>query len=173
VSRRRRLCGLRVLGPIALECIGCGFDGRPPARVALTEALALATAARARLRLIAILEPTAFGHLTVAPPLDLRTVNASLRSTLQQKLDDAAAELRQVESEPVLLDGDPGERLSEHTQSLDLLVLGSRGNGPLRSLLLGGVSAHLIRTASCPVVVCPADPDADDSPKSKDTADRD
>jgi nucleotide-binding universal stress UspA family protein len=66
-----------------------------------------------------------------------------------------------------------GERLSEHTQSLDLLVLGSRGYGPLRSVLLGGVSGHLIRTASCPVVVCPADLHADDSPKSKDTTDRD
>ncbi|MBS4752711.1 universal stress protein [Nocardioides sp. zg-ZUI104] len=41
-----------------------------------------------------------------------------------------------------------------------LLVLGSRGRGSLRSLLLGSVSTSVSRLATCPVVVCrprPAD----------------
>ncbi|GHJ57488.1 universal stress protein [Nocardioides sp. OK12] len=41
-------------------------------------------------------------------------------------------------------------RLSKHAS---LLVLGSRGRGPLRSLLLGSVSAAVARHAHCPVVV--------------------
>ncbi len=38
---------------------------------------------------------------------------------------------------------------------VDLLVCGSRGYGPVRRVLLGGVSRRLIRTAACPVLVVP------------------
>jgi nucleotide-binding universal stress UspA family protein len=37
----------------------------------------------------------------------------------------------------------------------DLLVLGSRGYGPLRAVLLGGVSRRVAAEAHCPVVVLP------------------
>ena len=37
----------------------------------------------------------------------------------------------------------------------ELLILGSRGYGPLRSVLLGAVSSKLMRTAPCPVLVLP------------------
>jgi nucleotide-binding universal stress UspA family protein len=40
-------------------------------------------------------------------------------------------------------------------REIDLLVCGSRGYGPVRRVLLGGVSSRLIRRAACPVVVVP------------------
>ena len=43
-------------------------------------------------------------------------------------------------------------RLSEH---MDLLVLGSRGYGPVRRALLGGSSDRIVHAAACPVVVVP------------------
>jgi nucleotide-binding universal stress UspA family protein len=43
--------------------------------------------------------------------------------------------------------------LDEH--EVDLLVCGSRGYGPMRRVLLGGVLRKLIRRAACPVVVVP------------------
>jgi hypothetical protein len=36
-----------------------------------------------------------------------------------------------------------------------LLLLGSRGYGPLRAVLLGGVSHVVVREAACPVIVLP------------------
>jgi hypothetical protein len=36
-----------------------------------------------------------------------------------------------------------------------LLVLGSRGYGPVRRVLLGSVSGELVRGAACPVLVVP------------------
>jgi nucleotide-binding universal stress UspA family protein len=151
-------------GDGALKHVGCGFDGQPPAQTALAEAVALAAQARARLRVIAVFAQLAFGHLAIAPPLDLRTVNAAARSVLERQLADAVDRIPQVEVESVLLDGDAGERLTEQTGSLDLLVLGSRGYGPVRSVLLGGVSGHVIRAARCPVVVCPVERASADSP---------
>ena len=51
--------------------------------------------------------------------------------------------------------GRPADRLIGMTDAVDLMVVGSRGYGPLRSVLLGGVSGQLIRSAACPVVVVP------------------
>ena len=35
------------------------------------------------------------------------------------------------------------------------MLVGSRGYGPLRSVLVGGVSGRLMRTVQCPVIVIP------------------
>ncbi len=61
---------------------------------------------------------------------------------------------------PVHLDaktvaGDPGEALAAQAEGADLLVVGHRRRGAVARALLGSVSRHCARTASCPVVVVP------------------
>ena len=51
--------------------------------------------------------------------------------------------------------GLPGDELTAFTDEVDLLVVGSRGYGPLRRLMFGSTSAHLARTAHCPLLVLP------------------
>jgi nucleotide-binding universal stress UspA family protein len=50
---------------------------------------------------------------------------------------------------------DPADSLIRVSEHLDLLVCGSRGYGPLRAVLLGGVSRRVAAEASCPVIVLP------------------
>ena len=50
---------------------------------------------------------------------------------------------------------DPAEVLINVSQNLDLLVCGSRGYGPMRAVLLGGVSRRFAAEARCPVIVLP------------------
>ena len=50
---------------------------------------------------------------------------------------------------------DPADVLIRVSEHLDLLVCGSRGYGPLRAVLLGGVSRRLAAEAQCPVIVLP------------------
>jgi nucleotide-binding universal stress UspA family protein len=50
---------------------------------------------------------------------------------------------------------DPADVLIRVSENLDLLVCGSRGYGPLRAVLLGGVSRRLAADARCPVIVLP------------------
>jgi nucleotide-binding universal stress UspA family protein len=54
-----------------------------------------------------------------------------------------------------LLEGEPAQCLAEHSHALDLLLTGSRRYGPLRAVLLGGVSGRIIRHAACPVLITP------------------
>lgn len=48
---------------------------------------------------------------------------------------------------------DPRLRLAADSTHAHLLVVGTRGRGPVASLVLGSVSGALLRAASCPVVV--------------------
>jgi nucleotide-binding universal stress UspA family protein len=53
-----------------------------------------------------------------------------------------------------VVDADPRLALVDLSTEAHLVALGSRGRGPLRSALLGSVSASVARHAHCPVVVC-------------------
>jgi nucleotide-binding universal stress UspA family protein len=50
---------------------------------------------------------------------------------------------------------DPAQTLIAASETLDLLVCGSRGYGPVRAVLLGGVSRRVAAEAHCPVIVLP------------------
>ena len=56
---------------------------------------------------------------------------------------------------PWSLNGDPAREIAAQGVELDLLVLGSRGYGPLRRTLLGGVARDVVTLAPCPVIVLP------------------
>ena len=76
---------------------------------------------------------------------------------MRERLDEALATIPDdLESEAVLVSGDPAEKLADAARgSGSVLVLGSRAYGPLRRVLLGSVSTALTRSAPCPVLVHP------------------
>ena len=49
--------------------------------------------------------------------------------------------------------GSPARRLCEAAEGADLLVVGARGLGGFRGLLMGSVSQQVVQHAPCPVVV--------------------
>ena len=50
----------------------------------------------------------------------------------------------------------PADQLGERSESLDLMLAGSRGYGPLRSVLVGGVSGRAdCARSDCPVIIVP------------------
>jgi nucleotide-binding universal stress UspA family protein len=67
--------------------------------------------------------------------------------------DDLGASVQTITVEEG--DGEPAAVLAERSRDLDLLVVGSRGYGPVRQVLIGGVSAELMRRAACPVLIVP------------------
>jgi nucleotide-binding universal stress UspA family protein len=75
----------------------------------------------------------------------------------ERRLAEAHAALpADIERSGCLLAGEPAPvLLHEAARDADLLVVGSRGQGPLRRALFGSVSSVLVREALCPVLVFP------------------
>ena len=72
-------------------------------------------------------------------------------------LDDGLAKVPPgVPADGELLVGPVAEMIAEAAKDFDLLLLGSRGRGPLLRTLLGSVSGPIARNAPCPVLVLPA-----------------
>ena len=69
----------------------------------------------------------------------------------------ARARARGVEPECVGISGAPDAVLADaaRERKAPLLILGSRGRGPVRAAILGSVGAASIRRAPCPVVLVP------------------
>jgi nucleotide-binding universal stress UspA family protein len=139
-----------------LATIGCGFDGSPESHQALGWAAAVARRRRARLNVLAVFTQMAFGGVSTTGALGYQSANDVLRHQLDRSASEAVASLGNgIEASASLLDGDPAIELAEASADLDLLVLGSRGYGPVRTVLLGSVSRALVRYSACPVVVVP------------------
>ena len=83
----------------------------------------------------------------------LQAVQASGRAHLSHRRRELSAAHPDLEVETALAPGDPRPVLLAEAETADLLVLGARGLGPVRGLLLGSVSAWLARLAPCPTVV--------------------
>lgn len=57
--------------------------------------------------------------------------------------------------EPHAVYGDAVEVLTLYSASLDLLIVGSRGFGPVGRLVHGSTAQHLAGTARCPLLILP------------------
>ena len=139
-----------------LQTLGCGFDGSFESLRALAWASKLALTTSARLRVLSVYERTLPATLAVRGGLPTAPINDVLRRQRAEGLAQAVAGLdRDIDASETLMDGDARELLARESGELDLLVVGSRGYGPLRAVLLGSVSSALVRSAQSPLVVVP------------------
>ena len=81
----------------------------------------------------------------------------AIEAATRNLLADARAEVPDgIDVESTLVTGDAVESLVSIARAPGtLLMVGSRGYGPLRRALLGSVSTGLVRTAQSPVIVTP------------------
>jgi nucleotide-binding universal stress UspA family protein len=137
--------------PRAIETILLATDLGPTSVAATEQAISMAAALRARLLLVNV--------------LDTRRVLGSGRHL---RIDQARAEREPlllgvvhraraagVAAEFLLWTGDPADSIlsAAEAEGADLVVVGSLGREGAGRLLLGSVSDHLVRNASCPVLV--------------------
>jgi len=139
------------------DTILVGIDGSAGSCRALEWALDEARAAGRSVTLVhavhpitpVLLEP----HAPDAATAHEQSLLAKGTEVLQQARKAARPADPEVAVHEVVRIGDPREALLDLSATAALLVVGSRGRGHIRSLLLGSTSVALVRHASCPVVV--------------------
>lgn len=133
-------------------------DGSAPADVAVNLVASCRWPADTSIDVVGVLDAVALLPAPFAPsPVNVQPLEDALNDQLTEAIDQTAGQLRagNVSVTTTLRVGRPIECLLERAMEIraDLIVCGSRGQGELRSLVLGSVSAGLADRAPCPVLV--------------------
>lgn len=141
------------------------YDGSPGAETAVALAAEIPWPVDSTVRVAIVREL----HTSAVPAVMLSPAGLVDSPELQQEIaDQVAAEMDGVvrrlsrprlEVEGAVLRGRPASVLIDEAASFgaDVLIVGSRGRGPLASLVLGSVSQELAEFAGCPVLVARRD----------------
>ena len=179
-SRGRGAVRSALLGSVALHCVthaACqvlvvhtdtigisqppkvvvGVDGSADSRAAVAAAIDEAAVRGADLDVVVSFSTTDYWTdlaTIVVPSVD--QIQTELHRRTETLVDEVLDERRSGPTphiQIVVAQGAPGEVLVEHGRTADLLVVGSRGHGAFRGLLLGSIALHCVMHAPCPVLV--------------------
>ena len=148
-----------ILEQVPTGSILVGVDGSPCGQLALDWAADQASLEGLPLVLLhATAFPWQLGAAWVnSMGIDQSRLLRELEDESQHLLSDAAARVvgrhAELDVRRVVQLGDPREALLDAARNASAVVVGSRGLGPVRSMLLGSVSLALAKHASAPVVV--------------------
>jgi nucleotide-binding universal stress UspA family protein len=128
--------------------VGVGFDGSRESELALAAARRLAARSGAK---IAALSVVSLESIPRGAPVPSDWVEVAGKSVEEQlhRWDDCD----DIEGDATY--GEPSEELERFSDDLALLIVGSRGYGPLGRLMNGSTSSYLARRAHCPLLVLP------------------
>ena len=134
--------------PRELAKIGVAYNDTPESKAALDAARALAASTHASVSALEVVTIPSYAYAGVVAPAFGESLDAML-----EEANKRLALLADVDARAVY--GLPGEELAAFGAEVDLLVVGSRGYGPMRRLVLGSTSNYLERHARCSLLVLP------------------
>jgi nucleotide-binding universal stress UspA family protein len=132
----------------------CGVDDSEAARRAAHVAAELSRQLGSRLLLLNVAE-------TTAPPAGSAFAYARLQDEAigraKRVLEGLKQDTELKDAEEQVEFGSPAQALLDAAAShgAEMLVVGSRGRGPVAAAVLGSVSTDVLTSAPCPVVVVP------------------
>jgi nucleotide-binding universal stress UspA family protein len=130
---------------VAMREIGVAYNGSPESEHAIAVARDLAAQCGAKLSAFEAVSLPTYAFLGGPVPID---------GGPESLVDDARERIAALGGvEPHAAYGLPAEELALYSASLDLLIVGSRGYGPIGRLIHGSTSQQLAHTARCPLLV--------------------
>jgi nucleotide-binding universal stress UspA family protein len=147
---------------IMFQNILVAIDGSADADQALTQAIDLAESENARLTIFGAVVPPpaavyigAGGGVAATLARDAKTETQRILRTAAERVPDSVSVSTVLSSEPVR----PALIEQITTGHHDLVVMGSRGRGALRAVLLGSVSHYVLHHSPVPVLIVHAEPE--------------
>ena len=141
---------------VRLRRVLLATDLSPASENAATEAIGLAVESSAVLLVLSVIDP---GLLRLPGGRFLRRVDEE-RAHVQAGTQALVARARAagVRATFLVWEGDPAEAIlaASESESIDLIVLGSHGRGPLGRFVLGSTSTTVSEQARCRVLVAAA-----------------
>ena len=135
-------------------------DGSVNSKRALEHAVLLATSMQASITLVYVANivsvisnfdqiPNASGYVTEQVALDMEEEGKGVLEEFSKEIPP------DVEVKSVFEVGSPGPAVLSVAKKYeaDLIVMGSRGLGPLKGLFMGSVSSYVVTHAPCPVLI--------------------
>jgi nucleotide-binding universal stress UspA family protein len=135
-----------------------GYDDTTSSLGAARWAADLARSAGSDLRLVHAWTWPLVGYgMTAVPAMDpVGPRNQTLR-LLEDAADAVSRQIPEISVRADLLPGNPRDVLDDVSRSADMLVVGTRGLGPVMGALLGSVSRGILHDAGCPVAIIRSD----------------
>ena len=136
-----------------------GVDGSDPSIEAARAAGALAQCQSAKLIIVTVVRPPEGWWGIVGSPPTAEALGDSLSDAQRDVLDRTlrSVDLSGIDYETQEEIGEPSAQLIDvcNRVNADLLVVGRRGAGLLRRMVVGSVANHVVHEAPCPVLVVP------------------
>jgi len=134
--------------------VGCDFS--PDSGQALNHALSLAQEFQAELHLAHVIEPPTQPDLHKEDTPVSEEIQQDYRDLLTRKLKELVPAEARLWCTPQtgLLEGQPYEEIVAYAESknIDMIVLGVRGHGLVKTLFLGSTTDRVVRRSPCPVL---------------------
>ncbi|HTU79910.1 MAG TPA: universal stress protein [Solirubrobacteraceae bacterium] len=137
--------------------IGVAYNGSAESQAALAKARALAQSSGASVTALEVVVVPSYAFTGMVAPALGDSIDLMLTEA-----NERLAKLPGVQGRAVY--GLAGEELAAFGQEVDLLVVGSRGYGPFKRLVLGSTSDYLERHARCSLLVLPRMPEQASAP---------
>lgn len=132
--------------PTPFAKIGVGYNDSPESAAALALAREVAQPTRASVHVLQVVPIASYAYGGAVP----------MGAFVEEMLEDANKNLAELpDVEGLAVSGLPGEELAGFGDQVDLLVVGSRGYGPLKRLVLGSTTMFLERHGRSSLLVLP------------------
>jgi nucleotide-binding universal stress UspA family protein len=147
-----------------------GVDGSAGSLDALRVAIAEARLRGSTLTAVGVwhVGPIEYQSTWAGVPIDRPTYQAAAEEMVGKALEEVGVAESGLSVSMVVREGQPADVLCDEAQGAVFLVVGSRGFGGFRGLLLGSVSQACAQHAPCPVLIVPGRTrDAEDEPPTR------
>lgn len=131
------------------------IDGSDHSKFALRRAFTVARTRGDRLVVVTTWSVEVMGGLVFTEPgtASWENLENGYRSMCQDMVNELTGEFPEVEYEIRVMHGHPARVITGLSDEAGLLVLGTRGRGGFRGMMLGSTTHEVIETATCPVLV--------------------